>query len=163
MLLFNFWRIAVSFLYWRFSSTYPSSPLLWSQNNAFLCLSWHTGSGDTRRLTHDILLFLCAGVGHSLVWIMHVCPARLLCIGMFPSLPVARPTSFNMFCLLHSAALPFSLFFPPICFTLLQGWKKPGFFKKNPAQWVFLVFLFFLGFFGFFWVFGFFLPGREGF
>jgi hypothetical protein len=33
----------------------------------------------------------------------------------------------------------------------IQGWKKPGFFKKNPAQWVFL------GFFGFFWVFGVFL------
>jgi hypothetical protein len=31
------------------------------------------------------------------------------------------------------------------CFK--QGWKKPGFFLKNPAQW------FFLGFFGFFWVF----------
>ncbi len=40
---------------------------------------------------------------------------------------------------------------------LSQGWKKPGFFKKNPAQWVFLGFL---GFFGFFWVF---LPRREGF
>jgi hypothetical protein len=24
-----------------------------------------------------------------------------------------------------------------------QGWKKPGFKKKNPAQWVFLVFLVF--------------------
>jgi hypothetical protein len=32
--------------------------------------------------------------------------------------------------------------------------KKPGFFKKKTAQWVFL------GFFGFF---GVFLPGREGF
>jgi hypothetical protein len=45
-----------------------------------------------------------------------------------------------------------------------QGWKKPGFFKKNPAQWFFFVFfvffLGFLGFFGFFWVF---LPRREGF
>ncbi len=30
-----------------------------------------------------------------------------------------------------------------------QGWKKPGFFKNKPAQWVFLVFLFFL----IFWVF----------
>jgi hypothetical protein len=47
---------------------------------------------------------------------------------------------------------------------LSQGWKKPGFFLKNPAQWVFL------GFFGFFWVFlgffgffGVFLPRREGF
>jgi hypothetical protein len=48
--------------------------------------------------------------------------------------------------------------------TARQGWKKPGFFKKNPAQWVFLGFFgFFLGFlvfFGFFWVF---LPRREGF
>jgi hypothetical protein len=48
-----------------------------------------------------------------------------------------------------------------------QGWKRPGFFFKSPAQWVFLGF--FYGFFGFFWVFGFFwfflvfLPGREGF
>jgi hypothetical protein len=33
--------------------------------------------------------------------------------------------------------------------SLRQGWKKPGFFKKNPAQWVF----YFFGFFGF----GFFL------
>jgi len=32
-----------------------------------------------------------------------------------------------------------------LCFK--QGWKKPGFLKKKPAQWVFL------GFFGFFWVF----------
>ncbi len=32
-----------------------------------------------------------------------------------------------------------------------QGWKKPVFFLKNPAQWVFLGFLvFFLGFWGFF-------------
>jgi hypothetical protein len=29
-----------------------------------------------------------------------------------------------------------------------QGWKKPSFFLKNPAQWVFLGF--FLGFLGFF-------------
>jgi hypothetical protein len=37
---------------------------------------------------------------------------------------------------------------------LNQGWKKPGFFKKNPAQWVFLGFF---GFFGVFWgFFGFF-------
>jgi hypothetical protein len=31
-----------------------------------------------------------------------------------------------------------------------QGWKKPRFKKKKPAQWVFWVFLVFLGFF---WVF----------
>ncbi len=31
-----------------------------------------------------------------------------------------------------------------ICSSFCQGWKKPGFFFKNPAQWVFLVF------FGFF-------------
>ncbi len=31
-----------------------------------------------------------------------------------------------------------------------QGWKKPGFFLKTPAQWVFLGFLGFFGFFGFF-------------
>jgi hypothetical protein len=49
-----------------------------------------------------------------------------------------------------------------------QGWKKPGFFLKKPAQWVFLgffvffwVFWVFLGFFGFFWVFwGFFAQTR---
>ena len=37
-----------------------------------------------------------------------------------------------------------------------QGWKKPGFFfKKNPAQWVFLFFFWFLGFFlGFLGFFG---------
>jgi hypothetical protein len=43
----------------------------------------------------------------------------------------------------------------------IQGWKKPGFFLKNPAQWVFLGFFGFFGFFGclgFFWVF---LPRRE--
>jgi hypothetical protein len=34
--------------------------------------------------------------------------------------------------------------------TFKQGWKKPGFFKKNPAQWFFLVFFVFLGFLGFF-------------
>ncbi len=37
---------------------------------------------------------------------------------------------------------------------LIRAGKNPGFFKKNPAQWVFLVFfgffVFFLGFFGFF-------------
>jgi hypothetical protein len=35
-----------------------------------------------------------------------------------------------------------------------QGWKKPEFLKKKPAQWFFLVFFlvfwFFWGFFGFF-------------
>ncbi len=31
--------------------------------------------------------------------------------------------------------------------TVDQGWKKPGFKKKKPAQWVFLVFCFFFGFF----------------
>ena len=35
-----------------------------------------------------------------------------------------------------------------------QGWEKPGFFRKNPAQWVFSGFIkffrAFLGFFGFF-------------
>jgi hypothetical protein len=40
----------------------------------------------------------------------------------------------------------------------MQGWKKPGFLKKKPAQWVFL---FFFGFFGFFGVFlGFFAQTR---
>ena len=50
--------------------------------------------------------------------------------------------------------------------TIIQGWKKPGFFLKKPSPvgffgffWVFLCFLGFLGFFGFFWVF---LPRREG-
>ncbi len=43
--------------------------------------------------------------------------------------------------------------------------KNPGFFKKKPAQWVFLVFLGFFGvfwvFLGFFWVFlGFFAQTR---
>jgi hypothetical protein len=33
-----------------------------------------------------------------------------------------------------------------------QGWKKPGYFKKKPAQWFFLGFLVF---FGYFWFFGF--------
>jgi hypothetical protein len=53
-----------------------------------------------------------------------------------------------------------------------QGWKKPGFFIKNPAQWVFQVFFVFLGFFwgflgflgflGFFRVFwGFFCPEKR--
>jgi hypothetical protein len=45
-----------------------------------------------------------------------------------------------------------------------QGWKKPGFLKKNPAQWFFLGFFgVFLGFLGFFGFFGVFLPRREGF
>jgi hypothetical protein len=45
---------------------------------------------------------------------------------------------------------------------LKQGWKKPGFKKKKPAQWVFW-------FFGVLWVFGFFggffiyLPRRGSF
>ncbi len=31
----------------------------------------------------------------------------------------------------------------------IKGWKKPGFLKKKPAQWVFWGFLgFFFGFFG---------------
>jgi hypothetical protein len=38
-----------------------------------------------------------------------------------------------------------------------QGWQKPGFKKKKPAQWVFLGFIGFywvlLGYFGFYWVF----------
>jgi hypothetical protein len=34
-----------------------------------------------------------------------------------------------------------------------QGWKKPGFLKKNPAQWFFWVF----------WVFIIYLPRRESF
>jgi hypothetical protein len=39
-----------------------------------------------------------------------------------------------------------------------QGWKKPGFLKKKPAQWVFFVFfLVFCGFFGLLWVFGVFM------
>ncbi len=37
-----------------------------------------------------------------------------------------------------------------------QGWKKPGFLKKNPAQWVFL---FFWGFLVFFFLI--YLPRRE--
>ena len=36
-----------------------------------------------------------------------------------------------------------------------QGWKKPGFFMKNPAHWVLLGFLGFSGFFGFFGFYGF--------
>jgi hypothetical protein len=43
---------------------------------------------------------------------------------------------------------------------LLQGWKKPGFKKKKPAQCFFLFFFCFWIFWGFF---GFFLPRREGF
>jgi hypothetical protein len=39
-----------------------------------------------------------------------------------------------------------------------QGWKNPGVFTKNPAQWGFLVFF---GFFGFFWVFYIFAQKRE--
>jgi hypothetical protein len=46
--------------------------------------------------------------------------------------------------------------------TVHRVGKNPGFFKKNPAQWVFL------GFFGFFWVFwvfwvflGFFCPDER--
>jgi hypothetical protein len=35
-------------------------------------------------------------------------------------------------------------------FDCYQGWKKPGFLKKKPAQWVFLGFLGFWGFFGVF-------------
>jgi hypothetical protein len=54
-----------------------------------------------------------------------------------------------------------------------QGWKKPGFFLKNPAQWVFMgflgffwvffVFFGFFGFFGFFWVFLGFFAWTRGF
>ena len=43
-----------------------------------------------------------------------------------------------------------------ICMYYVQGWKKTGFFQKNPAGWgflgffgFFLVFLGFLGFLGF--------------
>ncbi len=41
------------------------------------------------------------------------------------------------------------------CTCCDQGWKKPGFFKKKPAQWFFCFFLGFLVFV-FFWVFWFF-------
>jgi hypothetical protein len=38
---------------------------------------------------------------------------------------------------------------------MFQGWKKPGFKKKQPV--------FFLGFFFFFWFFKIYLPRRESF
>jgi hypothetical protein len=46
-----------------------------------------------------------------------------------------------------------------------QGWKRPGFFKKKPAQWFFWFFLFFFDFLGFLGFFGFFiyLPRRKSF
>jgi hypothetical protein len=51
-----------------------------------------------------------------------------------------------------------------VCHRCHQGWKKPGFFYKNPAQWVFLFFFVFFGFFGFFFFLGFlniFAQNRE--